>query len=144
MKKTDLDIIKTSWHQHKATLSEIRFEVFVKEQGVPPDLELDEHDNEAIHFLAFFKSEDKPIATARLLADGHIGRMAVLKPYRDQSVGRFLLDSVIDMARNNSYGKLFLNAQTDATGFYNKAGFIAEGEEFLDAGIPHIRMTKKL
>ena len=116
--------------------------MFVDEQHVPVELELDEHDATALHFLAF--SDHTPIATARLLVDGHVGRLAVLQPYRGQSVGRALLNHIIFTARNHMLKSLFLDAQVSATGFYEKAGFVKQGDVFMDAGIEHLRMYKQL
>lgn len=137
-----LKLVTTTWKQSHATLTEIRKKVFVDEQRVPKELELDEQDPAAIHFLAYFKN--KPVATARILANGHIGRMAVLKPYRNKNIGRQLLEFVIATARQKGMNQLMLNAQLSAKIFYQKAGFIEQGETFMDAGIEHIRMTLRL
>lgn len=144
MKLNDLQVITTDWNSHQKQLSEIRKAVFVEEQCVPVEMELDEYDLSAIHFLAVTDDKQTAIGTARLLNDGHLGRMAVLKPYRQQSVGWTMLLAAINFAQSHSYPALFLNAQTSAAGFYEKAGFAKEGEEFMDAGIPHIRMSKSL
>lgn len=125
-------------------MSEIRKQVFVIEQGVPLALELDEFDAQAMHFVALSGPDDRAVATARLLENGHIGRMAVLQPFRKQSIGQKLLETIIDEATNLGHATLFLNAQTTAVGFYEKAGFQAEGEVFMDAGIEHVRMSLKL
>ena len=142
MEVNNLNIITTDWNQYASELTRIRKTVFVDEQHVPIEMELDESDQQALHFLVF--SDDAPIATARLLPNGHVGRMAVLKPYRGKSVGLALLNTIIDTARNSGLNELFLNAQTSAIAFYEKFGFIQEGETFLDAGIQHIRMRKTL
>lgn len=144
MSRIDLKIIQADWNQYQSELTRIRHEVFVDEQGVPESMEVDEHDLESIHFLVFLKADNKAIATARLLPDGYIGRMAVLKPYRNQSAGSILLETVIETARSKFIDNLILNAQTEARKFYERAGFTADGEEFIEAGIPHIRMTRKL
>lgn len=144
MKLTDLQVITTDWNSHQKQLSEIRKTVFVEEQSVPVEMELDDYDLSAIHFLAVTDDKKTAIGTARLLKDGHLGRMAVLKPYRQQSVGRAMLLAAINFAQSHSYPALFLNAQISAAGFYEKAGFAKEGGEFMDAGILHIRMSKSL
>ncbi|MDH5553187.1 MAG: GNAT family N-acetyltransferase, partial [Nitrosomonas sp.] len=82
----------------------------------------------------------KPIGTARLLLNGHIGRMAVLKNWRNQGVGSAMLQHLLDEMRNRGIQYAVLNAQITATDFYRRFGFQAEGEEFMEAGIPHIRM----
>ena len=144
MMKTDLKIITTSWHENQHILSKLRNKVFVEEQGVPEELEQDEQDPSALHFLAYIEPQHKAIATARLLNDGHVGRMAVLKAYRNQSVGKKILDAIIEIAKQKKLAELFLNAQIDAQGFYEKSGFVRQGDIFMDAGIQHIRMIKKL
>ncbi|MEJ2214307.1 MAG: GNAT family N-acetyltransferase [Gammaproteobacteria bacterium] len=136
-------ILETDWSSHHDILTDIRSKVFIDEQQVPADLEIDEHDSEAIHFLVL--SEDKQfIATARLLNDGHIGRIAVLKEYRNQGIGTKLLSDILCKAEQLNLTKVFLNAQVNAEKFYENHGFVSEGEIFMDAGIPHIKMTKKL
>ena len=73
------------WDQARAHASPIRFAVFVEEQGVPREIELDEHDALSVHVVAF--EDQAPVATGRLLPDGHIGRMAVLKDWRGRGIG---------------------------------------------------------
>lgn len=132
-----------TWLKDRAALRDIRERVFMQEQHVPAELEWDVEDEKAFHLLAF-DSENKPIACVRLLQDGHIGRMAVLPAWRGQGIGSALLCSVIEAAREQGLGSVFLDAQTHALGFYQQQGFIAEGEPFMDAGIPHRRMYKIL
>jgi predicted GNAT family N-acyltransferase len=89
-------------------------------------------------------SEGTTIGTGRLLLQdgrGHIGRMAVIKAWRGKGVGSAMLQALLDVARERGCADLFLNAQTYAVPFYERSGFMREGEEFLDAGIPHYRMT---
>jgi len=116
--------------------------VFVHEQSVPPDLEWDGEDANALHFLAL--ENGTPIATARLLPDGKIGRMAVLSAYRSEGVGSRLLAFIETVAREQSMKRLTLNSQTQAIPFYQKAGYRVFGDEFMDAGIPHFQMGKQL
>lgn len=85
-----------------------------------------------------------PIGTGRLLTDGHIGRMAVLPAWRGQGVGRALLNALLDCARAQGMCEVVLSAQTQALGFYERAGFRAEGPTYLDAGILHQRMSRQL
>lgn len=120
----------------------IRNEVFIREQGVAPELEHDEIDARALHFLAY--ADEKPVATARLFFEGeeaHIGRMAVLEPYRRQGVGRELLRAVL--AEASRAERVTLNAQVHARNFYAAAGFVERGEAFFEAGILHIEMVKE-
>lgn len=139
---TEYKIIKTDWGTDEPALRRIREAVFIKEQHVPVELEWDEFDPNAVHWLAFDKNS--VIATARLLGNGHVGRMAVLPQYRGKGIGSALLDAITCYAVETGMGELFLNAQTRALGFYEKRGFRAEGEIFDDAGIPHRKMRKSL
>ena len=134
-----------NWDDKQIQLRAIRSTVFIQEQNVPEALEWDGEDTQACHVLAC-DAEGKAIGTARLLLHGpvaHIGRMAVLKPWRKRGVGRALLECVMAEARRRGASAAFLNAQTTAVVFYERAGFVPEGAEFLDAGIPHYRMTRR-
>jgi len=128
---------------------DIRTRVFVGEQDVPPELELDELDKTAVHFLAWLAGE--PIGVARLLnynrahrPTAKIGRVAVLKHLRGKGYGLALMEAILDFARQRDFEEAILDSQTYALPFYEKLGFIAEGPEFLDAGIPHFRMRLRL
>jgi predicted GNAT family N-acyltransferase len=129
-----------SWQNDSWALRTIREAVFIHEQSIPPELEWDEFDRSCIHLLAM-DSMGKPIGTARLLTDGSIGRMAVLKEWRGKGVGSALVQCLLREARGRQIQQLALNAQTYAIGFYLKFGFKTVGEEFLDASIPHVRMV---
>jgi predicted GNAT family N-acyltransferase len=132
-----------SWEALRAHAQPIRFEVFVDEQKVPAEIELDEMDPLCVHAVAF-DDAGQPLATGRLLPDGHIGRMAVRKAGRGKGVGGAVLQALIRAARERGDGEVILNAQTHAEGFYNAHGFAREGEEFMEAGIPHITMRASL
>ncbi len=140
---TAFTVRHVDWPEHSATLLAIRFAVFVREQGVPPELEHDEHDAAALHLLAS-DVEGKPIGTARMLADGHIGRMAVLPPWRGHGVGSVLLRELLRIADQRGHRHVFLHAQCSAEGFYRRLGFAPVGEVFDDAGIDHRQMEKVL
>jgi predicted GNAT family N-acyltransferase len=119
----------------------IRGRVFVREQGVPEEIELDRDDGRAFHFLAF--AGEKPVGTARVVMHrGHakIGRMAVLKSYRGTGVGNKLLKQAVAMAKRRGAQKIYLHAQVPVIGFYEKAGFRCLGPIFNEAGIPHRKM----
>lgn len=139
MSKASLSIKIGDWQSLQTHAAPIRITVFVDEQNVPIELEWDDLDPKCEHAVAFDAS-GMAIGTARLDPDGHIGRMAVLKAYRDQGVGTALLKSLIDRARKNRIKWLALNAQTHALPFYTRLGFTAIGDVFDDAGIPHRRM----
>ncbi len=142
MKKT-IRIERVSWQSAQSELRALREAVFINEQHVPPALEWDGLDDNCAHVLAF-DEQGRPIGTGRLLADGHIGRMAVLPPWRHQGVGSALLTALIAIARKMRLPSVELDAQTQALGFYQRHGFHAIGEVFMDAGILHQRMQRVL
>lgn len=136
-------VVVTDWARDAAQLATIRRTVFIDEQGVPEALEWDADDATSVHFLAVLE-EGKPVGCARLLPDGHVGRMAVLPAWRGRGVGNALLDEVVREARARGHRALVLSAQTHAAGFYARAGFTAVGAPYEEAGIPHIAMQKTL
>lgn len=133
-----MKIIETSWKDHEAQLHAVRKAVFIDEQGVPENEEWDEQDSQAYHWLAYVG--DQPVGTVRMLRDGHIGRMAVLKSHRSQGIGKALLARVIRHAKMQNRRQVWLHSQLHAMGFYESFGFAASGPEFQDAGIPHRTM----
>lgn len=132
-----------NWQDDAPALRVIRETVFIHEQQVPVELEWDGLDADCLHVLAA-DAAGNPIGTARLLPDGHIGRMAVLKEWRGRGVGSALLRVLLAEARKYQVRQAVLNAQTSATRFYAKFGFQTVGEEFMDAGIPHVKMVLPL
>lgn len=134
---------EATWAEAAERLRAIRACVFIREQGVPEEMEWDGLDEGCIHLLAETAQGDA-IGTVRLQADGHIGRMAVLKEWRGRGVGSALLLQSLEIARAMGLDRVVLNAQTSALGFYRKSGFTASGGEFMDAGIPHYRMERIL
>lgn len=131
------------WPHAERWATPIRIEVFVKEQGVPAHLELDGADADCTHVLAFDR-DGQAIATARLMPDGRIGRMAVLKSWRGKGVGGALLQALLDQAVRTGLTRVYLHAQQQAFGFYARYGFQAQGETYLEAGIPHFTMVQEL
>jgi predicted GNAT family N-acyltransferase len=127
-----------SWEDARAHASPIRFRVFVEEQGVPREIELDDQDAVSLHALAFEGAT--PVATGRLLPDGHIGRMAVLKSHRNRGVGAAMLKRLIEAARSRGDREVALSAQVHAVPFYRAHGFVEEGAEYEEAGIAHQAM----
>lgn len=142
MSLDNIEIQQVSWQKHKEDLSTIRRQVFIEEQNVPEELEWDEYDESSIHFLATI--EQKVIAAARLKPDGQIGRMAVLAEYRKQGTGSELLRFILQVATSKNFDKVYLHAQTTAIPFYEKQGFIMQGDIFYEANIPHRGMLKKI
>ena len=143
---TPVDIVEFgveagSWKELGEEARQVREAVFVDEQKVPRDIEWDEHDAVSRHVIAR-DSDGGAIGTGRLLTDGHIGRMAVLADWRGKGVGRALLERLLEEARQQGHTHLALHAQTQASGFYRRFGFVEEGPEFMEAGIPHRTMVR--
>jgi predicted GNAT family N-acyltransferase len=136
----EIHIRVADWKTDHAALRRIREAVFIAEQAVPPELEWDADDATAVHFLAL--EGEYPMGTARLLPDGHIGRVAVLKDWRGLKVGDKLIRAVITEAENRGLKQQMLSAQVHARAFYERFGFEVVSGEFLDAGIPHVDMVR--
>jgi predicted GNAT family N-acyltransferase len=149
MTEAEFSVASTSWAADHETLSHIRFTVFVREQGVPPEIELDSADADTmrvIHAIAR-SAGGQAIGTARLLLDQpipRIGRMAVLKAWRGAGVGHALLEHLCNVARDRGFVSVRLFAQMHATPFYYREGFLSHGAEFTEAGIPHLEMRRAL
>lgn len=131
------------WSDARAEARRIRETVFVAEQGVPSDIELDDWDERCEHALAY-DAGGRAVGTGRLLPDGHIGRMAVLREARGQGVGGRVLEALIDRARERGMRRVALNSQTHAAPFYARYGFVVVGETFMEAGIAHVAMERDL
>ena len=131
-----------SWALLGEPASLIRRIVFIDEQQVPQEEEWDGRDTECLHFLATLNGE--PVGTARLLPDGHIGRVAVLSSARGTGIGYQLMEAAIKAAREAGHSYAALSAQLHALAFYERLGFVAHGDVFMDAGIPHREMTLSL
>lgn len=127
---------------------EVRLEIFVKEQGFSEELEFDGLDAVASHVV--FYDDGKPVATGRAFQSADkpseyiLGRIAVMKPYRGTGLGRELMDALEDAARQRGAATVMLGAQCRARGFYEKCGYEAVGEIYLDEHCPHIHMRKAL
>ena len=142
MLKHNIKIRIADWHTDNDNLTQIRRRVFIEEQNVPENMEWDEYDDSATHFLATL--DNKVIATARLKTDGQIGRMAVLAEYRNKGIGSKLLQFVVLTAKQQKLKNIYLHAQVSAISFYEKHGFTACGHVFYEANIPHREMSKKI
>lgn len=124
----------------------MRQAVFVVEQNIPAELEWDVTDPQCVHALAT-DGQGNAIGTGRLFTDGQmgrVGRIAVLAAWRSRGVGRAIVDALVEEARRRGYATAVLNAQTYAIGFYAKSGFAVAGDEYVEAGIPHIAMARDL
>lgn len=140
--RSSIRVTKISAREDLAKAFAIRMRVFVKEQGVPREIELDRDDQRAVHFLA--TASGKAIGTARIVmrrSGAKIGRMAVLKSYRRKSVGTKLLNRAVASAKESGAQKIYLHAQVAVSGFYQRLGFRSVGPIFDEAGIPHRKMV---
>ncbi|WP_135821348.1 GNAT family N-acetyltransferase [Halostella litorea] len=123
----------------------VRFAVFVEEQGVPEDMEVDEHEDDAVHFVAYLDGD--PVGAARLRGtgdDAKVERVAVLPGHRGAGHGAEIMREVEGVAAARGFDRVALHAQTRAAGFYDRLGYERVGGEFEEAGIPHVEMVKPL
>ena len=139
-----ITIQHATWGQDADAIRKIRTEVFVVEQKVPIELEMDGADPISRHVLAM-DPDGSPVGTARLLTTGQIGRIAVLKAWRGRGIGSRLVKSLITLAQREHTRLVYLHSQVQAVPFYEHLGFRDTGAPpFDDAGIPHVHMEKAL
>ncbi len=142
-----VDVRVGGWDALRLHAQAIRTAVFIEEQQIPVEMEWDESDPNGVHAVAFNRF-GLPLATGRLLPHApsvaRIGRMASIQTVRGSGVGRRVLDALMDSARARGDREVLLHAQTSAQGFYARAGFVAAGPVFEEAGIAHVEMTRAL
>ena len=126
-----------------AALHAVRDAVFADEQGVPRELERDALDPLCLHVLAC-DAEGNAIGAGRLTPERRIGRMAVLRGWRNRGVGEAMLAALTDLARTRGWRELALHAQAAAVPFYARLGYLPVGVRFVEAGIEHQAMRRKL
>lgn len=128
----------------RAAITAIRFGVFVEEQHVPEDIEIDERDPVCVHVLAF--DDDEPVGTARIDIDasGKIGRLAVLAAQRRRGIGSALMAFLHGLAGQRGLHGVWCHAQLTAVPFYRRQGYRVTGAPFVEAGIEHLRMERRL
>jgi predicted GNAT family N-acyltransferase len=131
------------WNLDENAIAKVRRAVFIVEQGVPEALEWEAIDPQCVWLLAL-SSPGAVVGIVRLTQAGRIGRMAVLPEWRRRGVGQDLMESVLQAASDLGLSEVHLSAQTHAMPFYTRFGFVAEGPEYLDAGIPHRTMRLNL
>lgn len=136
----DIDYVMTTWGVDAPLLRQVRRAVFIVEQGVSEADEWDDEDDVCAHVLATANRE--PVGTGRLTPGGKIGRLAVLSEHRGRGIGERILTMLVQEAAHRGLDGVYLHAQVQALPFYRKLGFVAEGEEFHEAGIPHLRMRR--
>lgn len=132
-----------NWEQAQPVAGPLRFAIFVGEQNVPQGIEIDDLDANCVHAIAY-DADGKAIGTGRLLPEGRIGRMAVVKEWRRMGVGAAILEALMGEARKRGHAEVTLSAQLQAAEFYRGFGFVAEGKVYEEAGILHQSMRKKL
>jgi predicted GNAT family N-acyltransferase len=148
MSGKEFSIRRAQTEADKEAALRVRHEVFCVEQHVPVEEEYDHFDEEAVHFMILDRAGEA-VGTARLLeyhpsGTCKVGRFAIQRPCRRRGLGRALMRVIEEEAGRLGYGRIVLDAQIQVQGFYAGMGYAAEGEVFLDAGIEHVRMTKKL
>jgi predicted GNAT family N-acyltransferase len=127
------------WGAQRKDAQALRYDVFVIEQRVPVELEWDDMDQQCLHAVVY-DERGQALGTGRLLPDGHIGRMAVRNNARGEGIGGAILQALMQHAQQRGDRAVLLNAQTHAESFYRRYGFERDGDEFMEAGIPHIQM----
>ncbi|EPG34638.1 GNAT family N-acetyltransferase [Acinetobacter colistiniresistens] len=128
-----------SWDQLQHDAKLIRALVFIEEQGIPDVDEWDDQDAISQHFVIY--DQEQPIATARVLPNNSVGRVAVLKTYRGQGLGQRIMLDIIAYAQQQGRAFLHLSSQVHAMSFYQQLGFTVKGDEYDECGIPHIEMV---
>lgn len=141
-----MEILLKSWKEAEVDAFLVRQEVFILEQGVPAELELDEFDSSAAHALVF--QDTRCIGTGRLVnlsaKQAQIGGMAVLAKFRGKGIGKQILQKLVDLAASQGTQGVILHSQVSAIPFYEKLGFQAQGDVYDEAGIPHRNMMLTL
>lgn len=142
----EIEVLVADTDRERTHAFDVRYTVFVEEQGVDEALEYDDHDETAIHFVAYDGTE--PIGAARLREPedgvGKVERVAVLEPRREEGVGSALMATLEQRAVAEGITALKLHSQTRAADFYRELGYERRGPEFEEAGIPHVEMRKSL
>ena len=139
LRDKSISIIETNWSEHSDEITDIRNIVFVQEQCVPKNIEMDGKDVDCNHFLICKKNE--PIGTARLQLGGKIERVSILKPERKKGLGTKLMKFIINSAKKKELEKVYLHSQIDSIDFYKSLGFKAKRGMFQEAGINHVLMV---
>lgn len=134
-------IENANWERDQDELIKLRTLVFVDEKDVPASIEVDGLDPDCRHVKALIGKHY--VGTGRLLPNGFIGRMCVIREYRNRGIGKAMLENLIQQAREAGCTQVLLNAQSYAIPFYLKNGFTIDSEEFIEAGKPHQRMKLK-
>ena len=137
-----LSVENGDWDQLQQDARLIRELVFIVEQNIPEQDEWDDQDAISQHFVVY--DRDQPVATARLLQNNSVGRVAVIQKYRGQGIGRMIMLDIIRYAQQQPRPFLKLSSQVHAISFYEKLGFVTQGDPYDEWGIPHIEMMMPL
>lgn len=138
-----MNVVKVEKENQLKDAFSVRVKVFVDEQKVPPEEEIDQFEDVATHFVVY--DHGKPIGAGRLRElDGYgkLERICIAADYREKGIGKLIMDTIEAEGKNQGYHGFKLNSQTQAIGFYRKLGYEVCSDEFLDAGIPHVTMKK--
>ena len=143
---SQLEIRVVSYREYLQPIQEIRTKVFQEEQGVSAELEFDGLDTAATQLLAYLN--DRPVGTTRIRCIAaktiKIERLAILPDARRQGIGTKLMLAALKLAKDSNYKIAVIHAQEYIQGLYERLGFVATGDNFTEAGIPHVKMSKKL
>ncbi len=151
---SDLQVLRVTTMSEMAEALFVRRTVFTEEQGIDAEVEVDEHDGDpstiqtAVHVLA--RLNGQPVATARILlgenteVEAHIGRVAVLDVHRGKNFGRAVMETLQDIGRDLGYREIVLGAEATAAGFYERLGYVSEGDPYMRVGILHQDVRLKL
>ncbi|MCP4847022.1 MAG: GNAT family N-acetyltransferase [Verrucomicrobiaceae bacterium] len=141
MKGESWSVREAQWSIDCDDLLEVRGAVFIVEQGVDVSVERDGRDGECLHAIAE-DSAGLPIGAGRISRGGKVGRIAVLGGWRGQGVGMAIMRELLRQAQHAGIWKTYLHSQSSAAGFYLRFGYQPEGDEFLEANIPHMKMIR--
>lgn len=141
--RTPFTVEAVCWQDAATELAGIREKVFITEQRIPRRVELDGRDEKSLHVQARL-DDGTLVGTGRLLPNGHIGHIAVLLPYRGRGIGRALLSQLLELARAHGHDAVYLDCGLESICFFETLQFAAEGPVYMEAGVPHQRMVRRL
>ena len=136
-------VSEVKWHESQQLLKQVRQKVFVCEQRVAEEIELDGKDPDCYHVLVT-NLKNEPIGAGRMTPEGKIGRVSVLMPYRGFGLGSHILEKLVEIAAREHLSPVKLHAQIQAIHFYERHNFVSNGPVFMEAGIPHKTMKRTL
>ena len=144
MKSLDsLNVAPADWEAESSAIRSVRNTVFSDEQGISEALDFDGRDHECVQVLARL-GDGEAVGTARMLPDGHVGRIAVHARWRGQGVGTRLVECLTEVARERGFTEIYLHSQAQAASFYTRLGYETRGDTFMEAGIEHVLMVRTL